>query len=165
MPKRYVLQLKVIGGPITGDSKVEGYEGWIDVSSWSLNTPSHPSGNWGSGRWQAKELHLVTLVSRASTRMAMAANSGEPVDAILLSLDENDQELVRIEINDGLLSSYAVQPSSGSTDGKPADAFSIFGYVRWSTPALRRAEAIHPSDAGRINMLRARANVKRPCVR
>jgi type VI secretion system secreted protein Hcp len=110
-----------LGGDIAGESKKKGYEGKIDILSWSwgiANSGSfHNGGGGGTGKADFHDLKIKKYVDLASpTLMLYCANGKHFAKAKLVvrKAGENPLEYLIIELEKVLVSGY-------STDGSGED--------------------------------------------
>jgi type VI secretion system secreted protein Hcp len=122
--------LRIDGVP--GESLDDKHKGEIDVMSWSWGETNpggaHDGGaGGGAGKVTMQDFHFVTQVSKASPRLLLACASGQHLKSATLTArkaGKAQQEFLRFDFTDLLVSSYQIGASEGS-DVLPIDQVSL----------------------------------------
>ncbi|HEX3868982.1 MAG TPA: type VI secretion system tube protein Hcp [Pirellulales bacterium] len=116
---------------IDGESQAKGHEKELELESWSWgetnSTSGHGTGGMGAGKVSMQDIHFVTKVSAASSKLMLACASGEHVKKAVLTCrkaGKDQQEFMKVTLSDVLVSSYQ---TGGSAHGDvvPLDQVSL----------------------------------------
>jgi type VI secretion system secreted protein Hcp len=109
-------------GSIKGESKEKGFEGQIQVLSWSWGVANQGSmshgGGGGAGRANFQDFHFTMVMCKASPDLFLHTATAQHIPEAILTLrkggQKGDQQVfLVIKFTDLLISSY----STGGTDG------------------------------------------------
>jgi type VI secretion system secreted protein Hcp len=130
MASDYLLEIS----GIEGESQDSKHKQTIEIASFSLGV-SHPGDfrtNTGgaTGKASFQDVHFATKVSKASPNLFQACAMGKHVDKATLYVrkatgDGGQQEYLKIELKDIMVSSYQVGGHEGGDDSIPGDQFSL----------------------------------------
>jgi type VI secretion system secreted protein Hcp len=116
---------------VDGESKQKGFEGQIDLESWSWGASqsgTHGSGGGGgAGKASFQDMHFVMKINKASPKLMLACATGEHIKSGLLTARKaggTQQEFLKIKLTDVLVSSYQTG-GSGHGDIVPTDQISL----------------------------------------
>lgn len=124
--------LKIEGAQIKGESKVVGYEDYMEIESFSwgaaqTGTFSYGSGG-GGGKVSMQDFHFAMKSNKASPKLMEAAANGTAVaTATFISLKAGGKSpviAIKVVMSDLLVSSYTTGGQSG-TDDIPSDQISL----------------------------------------
>ncbi|MEW6604192.1 MAG: type VI secretion system tube protein Hcp [Thermoproteota archaeon] len=123
--------LKIDG--IEGESTDARHMGEIEVLSWSWGEANAGvasragGGGGGVGKVNMQDFHFTAVMSKASPKLFEACAAGQHIkEAVLIARKAggDQQEYLKITLNDVLISSYQTGGSSGD-GGIPVDSFSL----------------------------------------
>jgi type VI secretion system secreted protein Hcp len=121
--------LKIDG--ITGESQDAKHKDEIELESWSwgeTNAGSHAGGTGGgAGKVVMQDFHFVMRMNKASPELLLACAQGRHFKQAILTCrkaGKEQQEFLKITINDLLISSYQTGGAAGS-DVIPMDQVSM----------------------------------------
>jgi type VI secretion system secreted protein Hcp len=107
---------------IDGESKVSGYEGWIDVLAWSWGMSNassfHHGGGGGSGKVNINDISITKYVDKASSKLMLKACDGTHIGEGTLSVrkagGDKPVEYLKIKMTDLMVTSV----QTGGTGGE-----------------------------------------------
>ncbi len=116
-------------GAIPGESTHYAHPGWIVIHGFNFDASrvvSSGSGGHVPGNTSVSEMSLVKSVDAATTRLFSAATAGNsPYEKVTLDLNiANDQPIVRVELEDVLVTSQSFKGSSGGAS-RPEENISL----------------------------------------
>jgi type VI secretion system secreted protein Hcp len=128
--------LKIEG--IEGESTDSAHKGEIDIFSfsWGCNQTSTVSGGGGGGAGKAsfQDLHFNASASKASPLLFKACATGQHIKQAVLTVrkaGERQQEFIKIELEDVLVSSYL--PAGDTGGDRPAEEVALnFAKITYS---------------------------------
>lgn len=110
--------LKISG--VKGESKITGYEGEIDVYSWSWGMDQsgtmHVGGGGGAGKVNVQDISLTKSVDKATPDIIRKCCNGEHFDEAQLvarKAGKDPLEYIKITMKKVLISSYSTGGSMG----------------------------------------------------
>lgn len=116
---------------IEGESTNGNYPGFIEIDafSWGLtNSGSAITGNQITARPTLQDFHFAAHTSKASPKLFQACANGQHFQSMLFvgvrTVGEEEQEFLKITLDDALISSYQVAGSQNE-GSIPTDSFSI----------------------------------------
>jgi type VI secretion system secreted protein Hcp len=116
---------------IQGESQDSKHTNEIQVESWSFGATQSGSfahgGGGGAGKVQMQDFHFVKKVDKAGPKLMLACANGEHIkEATLIcrKAGKDQQEYLKITLNDVLVSSYQTSGSGGS-DILPLEQISL----------------------------------------
>ena len=110
---------------IKGEATAKGFEGQIDIESfsWGLTqTGSLATGGGGAGKASFQDIHFELPVSSASPLLAKSCATGEHIKLATLTVHKELGDYYTIKMTDVLISSYQ---SAGAGDERPEESFSL----------------------------------------
>ena len=110
---------------IKGEATAKGFEGQIDIESfsWGLTqTGSLATGGGGAGKASFQDIHFELPVSSASPLLAKGCATGEHIKTATLTVHKELGDYYTIKMTDVLISSYQ---SAGAGDERPEESFSL----------------------------------------
>ena len=128
-------------GDIEGESKVKGYEGWIEAKSFregAQNTGSASTGGGGAGKAQFSDIVVTKSIDKASPQIRLSVADGriQPSAMIEVTEDCGSGEKVayfEIEIFNVLVSSVETTVSESDVNVLPDEAITLsFTRIIWT---------------------------------
>lgn len=130
-----------LGDGFKGDSLVPGYEGKIDIMSYSHNvamqvTNDASNAERTSGKPHVGEFTLTKFVDRCSADLNVYCCAGKPIASAIIMVGRSDDEsigpvqaLITYTLADVIISNVSV---SGGAGGKPVETLSLnFTKITW----------------------------------
>ncbi|MBP2168623.1 type VI secretion system secreted protein Hcp [Erwinia toletana] len=101
------IYMKIQG--IEGESQDANHKGWITISSfeWSANQPVNSQGGT-IGRVEYQDLHVQTMVDKATPAIMRYMSNGKPIEKVEISTchaNDGQVEYLRITLQDVLITS------------------------------------------------------------
>jgi len=114
---------------IPGESRASGHEGQIELLSWSWGSTGRdaPSG-MASGKRQYEPLTITKSVDQASPLLQRASETGQQLSGVTVYMRKaggKQQEYMKIELENVMVSSYSVGGSGGGGGAAPTETFSL----------------------------------------
>jgi type VI secretion system secreted protein Hcp len=120
--------LKIAG--VDGESKVEGKEGQIQLSSFSWGATQQGSfssgGGGGAGKVDMQDFSFSTSISKATAKLFAYCTTGEHIGEAILTArkaGKEQKDFLKVTFSDLLVSSYQTGGSTG--DAIPVESFSL----------------------------------------
>jgi type VI secretion system secreted protein Hcp len=111
---------------IKGEATAKGFEGQIDIESFSWGLTQTGSlasgGGGGAGKASFQDIHFEMPVSSASPLLAKNCATGARIDSATLTVHKALGDYYTIKMTDVLISSYQ---SAGAGDERPEESFSL----------------------------------------
>lgn len=135
---------------IEGESMVPGFEGQLEIESWSWgasNQGTHAGGGGGgAGKVSMQDFHFVVKSSKASPKLFLSCATGQHIKEAKLTVRKaggDQQEYMTVKFTDLLVSSYQTGGSSG--DVVPTDQISLnFAKVEYSVRPIMADGSLGP---------------------
>lgn len=116
---------------IEGESQDHAHKNEIALESWSLGATqagtSAYGGGGGAGKVAYQDVHFVSKISKASSKLLLMCSDGEHIKKAVLTCrkaGKQQQEFLKVTFSDLLVSSYQTGGSAQS-DIVPTDQFSL----------------------------------------
>ena len=127
-------------GDIEGESKVKGYEDWIDAKSFregAQNAGSASTGGKNGGNAQFSDIVVTKSIDKASTQIRLSVANGRPQPSakIEVTVDCGQQKVPKFEIElfNVLVSSVETTVSESEVNILPDEAITLsFKRIIWT---------------------------------